>query len=279
MKKLLLILAALIAAAGTAAADGKCQVIHYKADQVYEIKAALYKGTHIQLPERLMFPPQGGSDLWTIEGDGHHVMVQPNSGEPQGERTSMTLITQSNTAYHFNIRRVSFSDAATCVIIEKKGKYFENAAMAGPGAMTGSGYQTPDERTQLALQQQLTDMQAALQAERQLSDERINGVIAKYRSMIYTRYQWSEGMGFMGENLVTDVWDDGRFTYIRVTPENRGLLAAKAEIDGHQEMIEYQADSDHVYKISGIYPKFCLVYGENNQVTVTRRDNQSNGVY
>lgn len=46
----------------------------------------------IQLFERLMFPPQvGDSELWIIEGTGHQVMVQPNSGETQGSETSLTF--------------------------------------------------------------------------------------------------------------------------------------------------------------------------------------------
>jgi hypothetical protein len=104
-------------------------------------------------------------------------------------------------------------------------------------------------------------------------------VITKYRAMIYTRYEWSAGMGFKGGDLVTDVWDDGRFTFIRVKEDHRGMLAAKAEVDGQEEVLEYKPDSNNVYKISGIYPKFTLVYDKKNKVSVTRRDNQSNGVY
>jgi type IV secretory pathway VirB9-like protein len=266
-----------MAATAAAAADSKCKTINYKQGGVYTIKAALHKGTHIQLPERLMFPPQAGdSDLWTIEGNGHHVMVQPNSAEFQGAKTNLTLITESNTAYHFELQRVPFNEAYSCVVIEGAAKFFESTnSQSGPDGQ----YRTPTEQAQLELQNKVLELQQALTRERTVSSERIDDVVAKYRSMIYTRYKWSGGSGFKGTDLVTDVWDDGRFTYIRVHADHRGMLAAKAQIDGKEEMIEYKPDSDYVYKISGIFPQFELLYGQNNKVTVKRRDNQSNGVY
>ena len=259
---------------GAQADDGKCRSISAKEGVVYKISAALYKGTHIQLPERIIFEPQGGSDLWTIEGQGHHVMVQPNSSEPQGERTSLTLVTESNTAYHFDIRRVDFAEADACVVVKEGNRYFGG----GQGNPAGA-YRTPQEIDNLTLQQRVADLQKDLHSEKTLSDERVEGVIAKYRSMIYTRYEWGGGMGFKGNDLVTDVWDDGRFTFIRVKEDHRGMLAAKAEVDGKEEMLEYKPDSNYVYKISGIYPAFELIYDKTNKVKVTRRDNKSNGVY
>jgi hypothetical protein len=274
MKKAILAILIILNAGPALAADGRCKAITVKEGVVYKINAALYKGTHIQLPERLLLPPQGGSDLWTIEGAGHHVMVQPNSSEPQGERTTLTLVTQSNMAYHFDIHRVDFAAADTCVVVKDGNKYF-----GGSDADPAGAYKTPQEIENLTLQQRLGELQQALQSEKTLSDERIEVVITKYRAMIYTRYEWSAGMGFKGGDLVTDVWDDGRFTFIRVKEDHRGMLAAKAEVDGQEEVLEYKPDSNNVYKISGIYPKFTLVYDKKNKVSVTRRDNQSNGVY
>lgn len=264
-------------AAYSIADEGKCKTITTKPGGVYTIKAALYKGTHIQLPERLLFPPQAGdSELWTIEGTGHHIMVQPNSAESQGAKTNLTLITESNTAYHFELKRVPFNQAYSCVVLQASKKFFDESDTQQ--GFRGD-YQTPDEVEQKALQRQIMELRQQLSKERELSTKRIDGVIAKYRSMIYTRYKWSVGFGFKGSELITDVWDDGRFTFLRTKADHRGLMAAKAEVDGKEEMIEYKTDSDYVYKIAGIYPKITLVYGEKNKVTVERRDNKSNGVY
>jgi type IV secretory pathway VirB9-like protein len=273
------------AALNAVAKETECREILFKEDRVYEIKAAMYKGTHITLPERLIFAPQvGNNELWTVEGTGHHIMIQPNNAEPQGAKTSLTLVTDSNTSYHFTLYRVPFDQAETCVIIKKSHKFFDST-ISGK-----TEYKTPCEsqlmelhqilsQTEQRYQTEIRDFKAKLKEEKKLKGDRINDVISKYRSMIYTRYEWSDGRGFKGKKLITDVWDDGRFTFLRVVPDNRGTLAVKAQIDGQEEMIEYSNDSENIYKITGIYPSFTLVYGEKNKVVVTRIDDRSHGVY
>ena len=276
MKQILSLMAAIFlffpAVQGIAADD--CETVQVKEGKVYTIKTALYKGTHIQLPERLIFPPQAGNgDLWTVEGEGHHIMVQPNTSEPEGKKTNLTLITESNTAYHFNLIRVQFDQAHTCVIIKKAQKFL------GTSLSVRGTYQTPDDLAKIQYQKQIRQLQTQIKKEKGLNQERMDAMIAKYRSMTYTRYDWNKGRGFKGTNLVTDVFDDGRWTFIRVTPDHRGLLTVKAKIDGKEEVLEYKTDSDYLYKISGIYPEFTLVYGKKNKIEITRRDNHTNGTY
>jgi type IV secretory pathway VirB9-like protein len=272
MKKFILVLMALVAICPVAKAEdvGGCKTIQYKQGRVYLIQSALYKGTHITLPERLMLDPiPGNNALWNVEGNGYHVMVQPNSEERQGYETTLTLITESNRSYNLILRRVT-KNHDTCVIIEDEGGFFQGAKK--------SEYKTLPERENIFLQKQIANLQASLEEEKTRTNRTLDDVLKKYRSFIYTRYTWSKGSGFKGENLVSDVYDDGRFTFIRVVSDQRGVLALSAEIDEKEEMIEYELDSDHIYKISGIYPKFKLQYGAS-EVTVNRKDNKSNGAY
>ena len=289
MRLLFLLFWGVIALPAMAAEENEaCKTIHYKEGQVYGIKSALYKGTHITLPERLLFAPQAGNAaLWTIEGNGHHVMIQPNSEKPQGAKTNMVLITESNTSYHFVLHRVDFNAAHSCVIVKNTEDFLQNPITSPEdGSVASANYKTPCEKRELrmqseisALQEEIVRLKTEVIKEQKLSDERINSVISKYRSMIYTRYEWSKGTGFKGKNLLTDVWDDGRFSYLRVRADHRGMLAIKAEIDGREEMLAYQVDSENIYKISGIYPAFILVYDTKNKVKIIRRDKQSNGIY
>lgn len=254
--------------------SGGCRTIHHKEGRVYVIKSALYQGTHIKLPEKLLIDPiPGDADLWTVAGDGHHIMVQPNSAEAQGKRTTLTLIDKNNVSYNFQLIRVSAKDKFDiCVTIKNTNKFFE-----GKKELTSS-YQTQGEINQKMLEDRIRHLQAGLSLEKKRSEQKIDAVLKKYRSFIYTRYQWKDGKGFKGKGLVTDVYDDGRFTFIRVVPDNRGMMTVSAKIDGKKEIIEYVAESDTVYRISGIYPEFNLRNGKSD-VKINRRDNQSNGVY
>ena len=96
-----------------------------------------------------------------------------------------------------------------------------------------------------ALQRKIADNQ-------DLTDRRIENALIKYRSMIYTRYEWKNGTGFR-KGIVSDVYDDGRFTIIRMKKDNQGLMAVTAEIDGKKEMLEYKPEGDNMYKIVGVY--------------------------
>jgi type IV secretory pathway VirB9-like protein len=271
-KKIILILIVSIAIFSVAEAEdvGVCKTIQYKEGRVYMIKSALYMGTHITLPERLMLDPVAGNNLlWTVEGNGHHVMVQPNSAEKQGFETTLTLITESNASFNFILRRVK-ENPDTCVTIKITNKFFKGTKK--------TSYKTPRELENMLLEKRIEGYQQQLKEQRDSFDRRIDEVLRKYRSFVYTRYKWTKGEGFKGADLVSDVYDDGRFTFIRVVADQRGVLAVSAEIDGKQEMLEYKLDSDNIYKISGIYPKFELKYGASS-VKIIRKDNRSNGVY
>jgi type IV secretory pathway VirB9-like protein len=262
----------LILAAHTAAQDvTRCKKIYWKPDTVYRLKGVLHQDIHIVLPERIMpgtTPVAGNEDLWDPLAGGTHLWLKPNSNEPEGRETTLTVIGESNTSYEFILSRVA-SDPDKCVTIYKD----EIRKISGLAE-----YKSPEESKAEELQARIKAMEGKLLHSNLEQGARVSDALRKYRCLIYTRYKWSDGEGFMGKNLIRDVYDDGRFTYIRVADANRGLLAITAEIDGKKEMIEYQHDSNDLYRISGIYPKFGLKCGDS-EVGIERRDNSSNGSY
>lgn len=261
-----------LALAAPAAAASGCKVIKAKGNRVYSIKAQIHKYTHIQLPERFMDKPLTGNDaLWDVDGQGNHAMIKPNSDEPEGKTTTLTMIgAESNKAYQFIVTRVA-ADPDVCVMVENgEESIFKTNEI--------DSYRSPKELEIMGLEKHIAELQGSLEEEKTISDRRIEQALSKYRTMIYTRYEWDNGFSFKGKDLVTDVYDDGRFTYIRLKADNRGLMAVTAEIDDKMEMVEYKLDSENIYKVAGIYPKFTLKYGQS-QVTVNRKDNLSNGVY
>jgi len=250
------------------ASEKNCKTIKWRKGKVYVIKGAMYRGTHITLPEKLLQPPICANELWTCDGELNHILVMPSSAEKEGEETTMTVITESNTSYDFILKRVD-KNPDTCVMIKDHPSYFNKEV---------SDYKSPEEKKSELLESKITELNKEITEKDLLINKRIEGSLRKYRSYIYTRYTWSKGSGFMGKKLISDVYDDGRFTFIRFTADNRGLLAVTAEIDGKKELIEYKKDSTNIYKICGIYPKFILKYGKS-KVTVKRQDNLSNGTY
>jgi hypothetical protein len=64
--------------------------------------------------------------------------------------------------------------------------------------------------------------------------------------------------------MIASVYDDGRFTYVRLSSDKKGLLSIFGEIDGKKEVLEFDYDSpSKTYTISGVFPKFILKASES----------------
>ena len=85
-----------------------------------------------------------------------------------------------------------------------------------------------------------------------------------YRKKLNSNYAWESGaFSRWNGGEVESVYDDGRFTYVRVKDGAQGLLSIMAEIDGRATLLEYSYDAPtRTYQISGIFPKFTMRSGE-----------------
>lgn len=266
MKKLQIILASVVALTGSAAfaADvpGRCKVHNWSPGDIIEVEAQLYKQTHISLPEDALDVVWGPKDLWNQDFIKRSVFLTPRSNQPEGRETTATAIGNSGNAYEFLVVRVP-KMSSHCVIIK-----------TGGSLVNKSNWDTRDnaQAAQIAaLQQQLARAQAdqvtaAAEAKRQTS-----AAVKSYRAALASNYDWSEGQGYFAKTAVESVQDDGRFTYIRLSNDNNGIMSVMAEIDGEQETIEKVYDaSKREYRIAGVYPKFTLRAGKS-ELTITRR--------
>ena len=276
IKTALLSVTAFMAAQSVSASDvGFCKKINWKPDRVYHVNAAINRATHVIFPEDMLGSPiVGNQDLWVVEGQRTHMFVKPTSEAAEGLATTITVIGETNTSYEFVFKR-NAKKPDTCVRIVRD-----------PGMMPAdaiANYQAPNDKLVQLLQNKIGELETNIQTEqsntkayaRKIAEE----ALQKYRHHIYTRYGWSRGAGFIGDDVVADVYDDGRFTYIRVFHANKGLMAIRALVEDEYEMVEYQFDAESkVYQIAGIFPEIELNYGEA-ELTIERMDNQTYGSY
>lgn len=266
MKKLPIILATLAAltfpAVQAADVPGRCKVHNWSPGDIIEVEAQLYKQTHISLPEDALDVVWGPKELWNQDFIKRSVFITPRTNQPEGAETTATAIGNSGNAYEFRVVRVS-KMMSHCVIIKTGGSLVNRA-----------NWDSRDDSRQAqitALQQQLVRAQAdqvtaAAEVKRQTS-----AAVKSYRAALASNYDWTEGQGYFAKTTVESVQDDGRFTYIRLSNDNNGIMSVSAEIDGEQETIEKVYDaSKREYRIAGVYPKFILRAGKS-ELTITRR--------
>ena len=248
-----------------------CREIHWQPYQLYTVTASLHQRTHIILPEPIQGKPVPGSpQLWDIDGENIHLFIKPkNFGNNEGGQTTVTAVSTSNTSYDFVVKRVK-DNADVCVRIVQDG---------GIDGGQPNGWQSKLERENFSLRSQINFQRQQVQAERSKGEQATLDALHAYRSQIYTRYEWKGGKSFFNESNVTDVWDDGRWTYVRINTDNKGLMQVTAIVQDKEELIEYDYNSDQrVYQLAGLYPEFVLRYNKA-EITVERQDSATSGAY
>jgi len=250
-----------------------CKALKWLPDHSYNISAKLHHGVHVELPEAMVGRPiVGNSELWTVDGAGKHVFLKPNTLEKEGYSSTITIIGESGQSYDFHVTRKT-TGVRGCIKIKKD----ELIPDESREAMLSSMKKT-DEPSELTLHW-MNRYQSLKVKHKADMEKAVVEAVRKYRYHIYTRYDWTQGSGFLGKNLISDVYDDGRFTYIRLGNDNKGLLSLESELGGKTEIIE--ADYDPVarmYRVAGIYPEFTLKHNKA-KVKVSRANNETQGAF
>lgn len=261
-----LALACLILAGHSYAAEAapeRCKTYNWSPGDIITIETQMYKQTHIVLPENSLDVIYGTKDLWEQAFRMNHIWMKPLTKEPEGQETTVSAIGSSGNSYEFKVVRVS-NMRSHCAIIKATSGLINTNNWAG---------KDDAQNAQVAvLQQQLA--RASVEAANATAEgKRIaQAAVKSYRTSLYSNYDWKGGSGWFATSGVESVQDDGRFTYIRLKSDSRGILSVLAEIDGTPEVLEKVYDaSKREYKIAGVYPKFTLRAGDS-EMTITRKE-------
>ena len=247
-------------------AEGEqCRLVNYERHKFVRVKARLHHGTHIELPEALIARPvTGNRDLWDVEGENRHIFVKPNdAGTAEGSSTTITAVSRSNRAYHFMVER-SDDEFDLCVVITHDGEFLPEGAFSGFARRA-------DEQTAL-YQERLDALQLRLDEEQQATADRVSAALDEYRTQLFTDYDWKGGRAPYGKDLVSDVYDDGRFTYIRVRHNLEGAMSLFADNNGKEQFIEYRYDENRrIYIVTGVFNHIHMKADAKTQIVISRR--------
>ncbi len=236
----------------------RCQVIHWIPNRIYTITGSLDFGTHITFPENAVDVIVGNKGLWTEEHRLNHVFIEPNTDKPEGAASNMTYIGDSNSSYEFILKRVPNDEVIPCVIVERDGGLINNSSW--------NTYQQHDQNMVHLITQQFDQEKSEIIKQQQ-------NALDKYRGMIYTGYTKQNNAGWFGNDFVSDVYDDGRWTYIRINNDEKAVMSIYGVIDGKKDVLQYSYDeTTKLYRVSGIYQQLILVYGKN-QIIINRNNN------
>ncbi|PXF32099.1 hypothetical protein WH50_06430 [Pokkaliibacter plantistimulans] len=273
------VLSVLIAAASINTYAAECRTIHWKAGQIIEVSSMLGLGTRISFPTELIGNPVKSTNLWDVEGAATEVLLKPNSTQAEGGRAIVRAFTKDGFSFDIAATRVSnYKMNDVCVNVTLDGQMFTDQLRGQMAAnrMSMAGGIAAQNELNADLRQKMIAMQQSAEDEKKKA---IMEALNRFRYHIYTRYTWSKGSGFEAKGLISDVYDDGRFTYIRLYNPNRGLLSVETTVGGKNAIVPTDySDANGMYVIAGIYPDFTLRMDEA-KITVKRQDAESKGEY
>lgn len=260
------------------AEDDPCRSVKWHDTKPLTVFAAMYQHVHITLPSELILEPINNNILWEVSGSGKHIFISPTSTDKLGSTTTISALTEDGNSYDFVVKR-SDKWFNPCVNITNKSMLSSDQMSKLKSKRIGNNRGVSDDRELRMLKIRYKKMEENSLKEK---EEAVKQAIRKYRFHIYTRYKWKalkNKKSFMSENLLSDVYDDGRFTYLRLSHDNKTLPALEAVINGKPEFIESKYDEvADLYRVVGIYPELSLIYGDD-KISIERTDKTTRGEF
>lgn len=253
----------LLPASSFAVTATRCEVIHWQSDHVYTIEGQINQATHVIFPiSKAVNPVVGNGDLWHVESQANHVYLKPTDKDREdGKQSTLSFIGVNNHSYEFVLKRVA-SGAPECVVIQDNGGLMDKS---------WSQYQTPHQHVMKMLVSQLREEKKQVKNSRDQIITQQRNALNRYRSHIFSNYTWKGRGHWWGRHDINSVYDDGRWTYIRLNGDNKGIMSVYGIVSGHQELLQYHYDAQNkVYRVSGIYPRLVMIY-DKNTIDIMRR--------
>jgi len=254
-----------------------CRVIDYHSSAPIKIYTILYSHVMITLPDKLDGEPISPNPLWKVQGAGNYLFIAPTNADKLGHRTTVSAITKTGKAYSFIVEQNDKKFNSCVNIIESKFLSADQTQRLEKRSVSGEGKDYSAQVTSLKRQLALVVNNAKEEKE-----EAVKQAIRKYRYHTYTRYKWkgqSKKKSFIDNDFISDVWDDGRFTYLRLTNDNKALPVVEAQINGEPEFIEAKYDElADLYRVVGIFPGLALIYGDD-RIDISRLDKTTRGEF
>lgn len=219
------------------------RVVHYLPNQIVPIRAKVRYTTLIVLPpqEKILDYTTGDKDYWIINGVENFCFLHPAK---VGIASNLNLITSLGHVYSFTLREISKVPGAEPdlkVVIEPKNQAQLTAVSQSQGLAPASEVEAYRAEAQAA-------RAAAVKAEEAFR--------AQYPLRLRFDYRFRR---FRPPFYVQAIYEDGRFTYIRMNaPEKPALYALK---DGKASLVNFEVRGG-TYIVSPVLDQGYLQIGK-----------------
>lgn len=245
------------------------------------IEANVNVSTRLQFPGTVRRVEVSTPALWDATYAEHSAWVRPKTTVALAGQTGLSVFLENGRTYDFLVN-ASPTVPASCVLVVEPPKPV--AAQSAPAAAPQQVPRTPEEaagaagdreaaaararaasaaatRRRASEDARLAERFAAMrrQVEQQAMDR-----IKQFQHSIDTNYTWGRS-GRGDRHLVQAVYDDGRFTYVRIKTDAFGVPAITGRVNGSDTLLQYTYDDlTGVFTIQGLFDKLNLSLGTHS---------------
>lgn len=233
----------------------ECSTVNYKAGDVVHVSSAQNLGTRISLPANLIKPPViTNARLWDIGGETgtNQIVVSPNSNNKLGNKAMVFAFADNGKVYDIMVTRVAQKAHQPCVTINERPNFFFAPTPEKKPAPKPVAKVEPKTTPKLE--------KGAL----------VSGSGDAAYPQMFTQYKWDKKKEVYPQNLIADVYDNGRTTFIRLANRHQGSLLVETKIGNKNTLIPVSHNDDYsIFSVNGVYGRFDILVGNSN-ITVTR---------
>ncbi len=231
----------------------QARTIKYGERDIVTVNCSLRHTTLIVLPkdEEILDFTCGDREYWVVEGTANFAHVKPSKA---GARTNINLITASGSIYSFDVREISEiqgKEPDLKLFIEpKEGSTVSKIAAARfvPAGDVES-YRELADTARAEVRQAKEDAARSIEAE-------VTRFLSEYPSKLRFSYRFQANKAPF---MVTSIFDDGRFTYIRANPREAPVLYEVK--DGKPGLVNFEFRSG-IYIASKVIDTGYLAIGK-----------------
>lgn len=246
------------------------------------IDANVNVATRLQFPVTVRRVEVSTPALWDATYAEHSAWVRPKTTVSVAGQTGLTVFLENGRTFDFLVN-ASPTVPPSCVIVVEPP---QPAAQPAPAPAPQQPPRAPEEvagnreaaararaasaaaaRRRASEDARLAERFAAMrrQVEQQAMDR-----IKQFQHSIDTNYEWGRG-GRDERHLVQAVYDDGRFTYVRIKTDAFGVPAVTGRVNGADTLLQYTYDDlTGVFTIQGLFDRLSLSLGTHS-IPIKRR--------
>lgn len=248
------------------------------------IEANINVATRLEFPVTVRRVEVSTPALWDATYAEHSAWVRPKTQVAVAGQTGLTVFLVNGRTLDFLVN-ASSTVPPSCVLVVEPPQ--PAAAQPSPASPPQQAPRTPEEaagdreaaaararaasasatRRRASEDARLAERFAAMrrQVEQQAMDR-----IKQFQHSIDTNYTWG-GSGRGDQYLVQAVYDDGRFTYVRIKTDAFGVPAITGRVNGADTLLQYTYDDlTGVFTIQGLFDRLNLSLGTHS-IPIRRR--------